>query len=242
MTLDEEIEQYGKVVYRKGEDLPNQIYVVAQSHNNPDGSFNENIPMVQLEIFRIGQNLTKNYEVFLILPESRNKETDYYLSEDKQLREILCENFFRWHHERTKNDKDVIHLLEEGLSDNIRGATLLACEPNVVMQGAESKLAHELALHAIYNNQTYGLQFLSRLREINLLFNIPKVTSREFNLGRVPNLNSMVTFGGGHMDKMRYAIDNDGFGISLMNGYNFLPLNYQKQGYGVTIIMPHHAY
>ena len=203
-NLEEKLNNYGEVIYSTGADLPNQVYIIAQVHTDPFGRIHPIVPKVQLEIFRIGQFLAKYRNVYLILPEGRYNEVDYY-AKILKLKDNFGDDYCEMQRRVTSHDQPLLKYIEKNIKKDphmFDASTLISVEPNMVLQGAESRVCHEVALDSAMKHRPIAFDYFDMLREINLLLNIPKVSLREYELGRIPNMNSMAIFGLNHINSL----------------------------------------
>jgi hypothetical protein len=89
------------------------------------------------------------------------------------------------------------------------------------------------------------LKYLSDLRTAEILRNIPKVSQREFDAGRSPNLNALIPLGYLHINKLIEWVERDEVHLKefLSGGFHAIdfPLNYSDLGYGVVVIVTQNA-
>ena len=192
-----------------------------------------------MEIFRIGQFLAKYRNVYLILPEGIYNEVDYH-AKILKLKDNLGDDYYEMQRRVTSHDQSLLNFFERGMEkDHTFGAgSLLSVEPNMVLQGAESRICHEVALDSMKKDRLIAFDYFNMLREINLLLNIPKVSLREYELGRIPNMNSMTIFGLNHINSLAAILHSGEINLSSLEGVLNIDVNYTKNNFGFSVIIP----
>ena len=240
-TSSFDISKYGNVVYSYNEGAPNKIYFIGDMHaTERDGKYIlfENGPRVQLEAYRIAQQLILQKTVQLYLPESIALGENVPRGLPGKLLSELGNS----------SDDD----LEKVLRDFPIDAKLLLemTYSQLDIKGAENKQSLELQDRTLKapNEQLYDsmplIRFVARLRSGYILINAPLVIESEFNRGSITNRNAMITIGNSHMGHFIDFLKNGRIYIPSQNmGEDIIPrldvpLNLKESNYGVIIIRP----
>ncbi len=233
--LNREIERYGKVTYSYNTTSKNQIYVVGQAHENPDGTMEHYVPKVQLEIFRIGQILAENHDVMLGIQEGEgcDEQQDDY----KAMFEGLGEKV---QYLKALSDEDIM----ANFGSVSFCMPLLVAANGIDVQGAEDGRMHSIAKHIAklngFNSKSW--EYVNDVRSAKVLMQTPSVASREYLDGRTPNLDALVVIGNAHLPAMMRFVKYKIVYIPAIEGTVFgevvEPFDLASLDYGITFIEP----
>ncbi len=242
MTLEDEIKDYGEIIFKIRQDAPNQLYVIGQSHKKLDGTQSEHIPKIQMEVFRIGQKLIDKFKVGLFLAEGYFENTVY----EKKRKENIQETDIRRLAEYCKDDDYIVSSTKDHADwDAVFYFQLFT---NVNIQGAEDRIYHRNVITLLTSQRNPVSDVLyayyNHLRTMAVLLNGPKVVDREQEARRLISSNFAIIFGDDHIPKLIESVEKDYFKVdfSRLSPLPFdkisQPLKYEQLGYGATVIRP----
>lgn len=277
--------EYGTIVEQIRPEAPHQLYIVAQKHrlteekeklkSKPSGPYNLDIGRVQTSVYRILEELMHERAVKLFLHEGAftkdDHETAYAAGLPNRRRQLRADP-------RTEsvathpldNDLTLFFGYKEGSPFAEPIPHLRLIYDGIVMQGWDHEHYHKLVDEfsgrsiAAFKAGKYDLalelmayvDYFHIMRSGYGLLNAPLMAHKEYEKGRIPNLNTAMVVGLIHFDELLEFVRNDRVvieGIStpewvttekdLYEGMD-VALNYpllgfpESQGFGVTFIRP----
>jgi len=234
--------EYGRIVYQKNGQCPQQIYIIGQSHRSAlTGRSGSDTVKVQSEIYRIGEWLIREQNVELLLPEGFFQKSPRKQSFESSARRetALFDN----------------QTLEAALSDSSRVVNadlLLNASYKIRLGQIEDEPLYRdirrLLREAHRSNSLYLLSKLDGLqdkRTATLLQNIPDVVEKSFRTGRIENRKAIFTIGLAHLNEIINILQHGSLPPAAdlnsgpMQGHSDEEsLKLLDQGYGVTVIIP----
>jgi len=235
---------FGQVIYRVNENSLKQVYIIGISHRSAEtGQNGSNTVKTQADIFRIGEWLSHNRELQLLLPEGYFTAKVNYcpptvlglpagLLDNSLLEKKLADESRFVNAEMLLKENCQIHVSQvedRDLYDTVY-SSLLSLQSTDTSQSPQERLSR--------------LQYLQELRAAVLLQKISEIIDRELNSGEIKNRSAMFTIGLNHIqDFVRYFQSNKiqietppSAPRQLANSQS--EVNFLKTGYGVTIIIP----
>ena len=235
---------FGQVIYRVNENSLKQVYIIGISHRSAEtGQNGSNTVKTQADIFRIGEWLSHNRELQLLLPEGYFTAKVNYcpptvlglpagLLDNSLLEKKLADESRFVNAEMLLKENCQIHVSQvedRDLYDTVY-SSLLSLQSTDTSQSPQERLSR--------------LQYLQELRAAVLLQKISEIIDRELNSGEIKNRSAMFTIGLNHIqDFVRYFQSNKiqietppSAPRQLANVQS--EVNLLKTGYGVTIIIP----
>lgn len=235
---------YGKVVFHKGGQARQQIYILGQNHRSPlTGKNGDKTLQAQMEIYRIGEWLIRNRQVELLLPEG-------YFGESPQV-------------ERTRDLRErPLHksidnaILRDELGDArtfANAALLLKSHYGVQLGQAEDKGLYGAVADSFRQlsgqEGKISSELLTRLscfqerRTAAMLQKIPAVVEREFQAGSIRSRNAIFIVGMAHIAEIIQFLEEESIVLtpSRQELVRSAPceLALLRENYGVTVILPH---
>ncbi len=246
-------ERYGRVIYEKNPDAPNQLYFVGMYH--PDLITHleyEKTPEVQTEVYRIGEYLIRNWDVELALAEGGIYDEDYFDSY-KKMREQLLGQIppDKTLDPRLLEDETLINFFRNDSTKVYIATSLLSLYYNLDIQGAEERKFHEEHVkyayflktkRRLYNPNGEVENWLEKARTACILVNAPEVIEREKQKRRIVNRNALFTLGVRHLDELVEWLEKERIELEDKPQYGYrgvnIVLDYEIRGYGVKVIRP----
>jgi hypothetical protein len=233
--------EYGEIVYQKNGHLPQQIFIIGQSHRSAlTGQAGSDTVKVQAEIYRIGEWLIREKKVGLLLPEGFFQSVP---NENVSLADAARETI------RLDNQT-----LEAELSDTrrfVNADLLLNASYNIRLGQIEDEQLYRDIRHLLREaRQENSLSVLAKLdglqeeRTTVMLQNIPDVVEEAFRTGRIDNRKAMFTIGLAHVGEIINVLQRGSLRLppaksGLTEGeLGETTLKLLEQGYGVTVIIP----
>lgn len=242
-------ESLGKIIYRVNAESPSQLYIVGISHR---GTFSrECCPTTvktQTEVYRIGEWLKQRKDLDLLLPEGffRPKRGR---SANKMATEVALQK------ESTPSLNDEV--LKRRLSSHARfvNAEMLLME-DLHMQAGQvedrdlygevysglRRLGRAQKDSEEYLQASSALHHLQKMRTAYILQKAPEVIDVRFTQGRIRKREALLTIGLNHLREIISYIKKDKIDLgSSPDGQegHAARLNLIKEGFGITVIVPH---
>lgn len=233
-------EQFGEIVYQTTKEARSRIYIIANGHRSAvNGASNTRILQAQLETFRIGEWLINQNRIELLLPEGffgewlgEKPENDIWSSLDNQL---LMEKLA---------NTSVFVNAEVLLHENF-GIGLNQIEDRTLYRQSRDLLRlSKLTSNLISSEVLLELDYLQKLRTVNLLQKAPEIVDAAHNRGQISLPNAMLTIGLAHLDELIAFLEADEINLEelITSSYAFPSLkeklNLQNRNIGITVIVP----
>ena len=236
---------YGKVIYRYNENSPKKLYIIGISHRDCQSRLNGgNTAKTQVEVYRIGEWLTRNRQVDLLLPEG----------------------FFN-----PSNAIDDLHLVRQGIPMNnsiietkltddshfVNAEILLMEHLQMPACQVEDRGLYDAVLNSVIKLKEEAndpadclslraeIKYLQEKRTAAILQKIPAVIKKNFHNGNINSETALFTIGLNHIDTIIKYIEQEAIHIqppssnSPMKDDYVADLALLKEGFGIIIIIPH---
>jgi hypothetical protein len=235
---------YGKVIYRYNEKSPKKLYIIGISHRDCQSRLNgSNTAKTQVEVYRIGEWLTRNRQIDLLLPEGffnpSNATDDLH-----HIRQSI----------RTNNST-----IEKKLTDDshfVNAELLLMEHLQMPACQVEDKGLYDAVLNRVLKLSDEAndpadclslrteIEYLQEKRTATILQKIPAVIEKNFQNGKIGSENALFTIGLNHIDTIIKYIEQKAIHIQPPSTNSPIKDDYVadlallKEGFGIIIIIP----
>ena len=248
--------EYGEVIYHVEGTGSNQLYIIGISHRDPQKSLNNSTTVkTQADVFRIGEWLSANRQLQLLLPEGYFGQSESVPAEASRLAQIAFN-----HQSATASlqlDNVILYrkLADESCFTNAEMLLMESCK--LPVSQVEDQQIYDAVLRGLMNLQGSGtgadtsysqrhaeLEYLQQTRTAVLLQKIPSVIDGQMDNGTIHHRSAMFTIGLNHLQDIIRYLQNDAISIDFpgpegrQDIRQQARLNLLKQGYGITIIIP----
>jgi hypothetical protein len=231
--------EFGEIVYQKHPECPVQLYIIGNSHRSSSTGHNGiNTVPSQVQTYRIGEWLIRQYQVELLLPEGffGRKGSAGILDAAVWIEEPA---------------------LEETLADTstfINADLLLHRNYGVGLQQVEDREMYRNVREYLHTGLQNGgnllasfgleLEYLQERRSAAILQSIPAAIDSEYRQGNIAQPRAILTIGMAHLDEIikflelgKIEIPAPPIGASGFEAYSEA-LELLAKGVGVTVIVP----
>jgi hypothetical protein len=243
----------GQEIYRINSELPNQIYIVAQSHRGSlSGRSGILTEQIQAEVFRLGEWLILNRQVELLLPEGFFRR-----SSGKSIKPAVSSPVTRGvsSNLQTLDDQTLVATLAD-TSRFVNADILLHNYMDIKVQQVEDKglylsvrdlLGRLMRCSEAEEDLVLNmLDYQQRKRSAIILQNIARILEEEYNNQAISHKNAIVSIGLAHVDEIIDFIEAGRIEISELPsadencdcGQYSRSLLSLKEQYGITVILP----
>lgn len=236
-------ENYGRVIYQKNPDAPNQLYIISQLHRSSVSRRNvtSTVPRAQLEVYRISEHLIEHNGIELILHEGFNAEKDYssmFQSMRANARRSGSDPFMEY---IAHSDRGLESLFaDEGTT--LDAVAILVNNYAIDFQGAEDETLYNIQDQRFGRDPRELILALAKVRSAKLLQNAPLVIEREVTAGRIHNKKAIVVIGDAHIDEMMRYLEEDRVMVDGIPQLQIAgidePLGLTERNYGASVILP----
>lgn len=230
--------EFGEIVYQTPETNGPRIYIIANGHRSAvSGAGNAAVVESQIETFRIGEWLINQSRIELLLPEGffgewPGKSSDTQRNvDDTSLRTRLA-------------DRSVFVNAELLLHERF-GIGLNQVEDRALYRQARDLLRISMSSSSLISSEVHNeLEYLQKLRTINLLKKAPEVVDAALKNGLISAPNAMVTIGLAHLDDLIAYLEADEIKLAeLTTPAQVYPRQQEKlelsnREIGITVIVP----
>jgi hypothetical protein len=243
--------EYGEVIYRTHGSSPKQLYIIGISHRDSQNGINGSSTIqTQTDIFRIGEWLSRNRKLQLLLPEG------YF---DGKGNSPVISQSQKYVNNQAPGQLDNVFLQQKFADENrfVNAEMLLMENFNMRVCQVEDRPIYDAVRNSLDNlkeaaiagdaplaERLAELQYLQETRTVKLLQKIPSLIDDAVCDGTVRDRSAMFTIGLNHIKDIVRYFKNDAINIALPSSEQFQPASYKtelnliKNGYGVTIIIP----
>ena len=249
-------DKYGEVIYHVEGTGSSQLYIIGISHRDPQEGLNTSTTVeTQAEIYRIGEWLSSNRQLQLLLPEGYFGESESVTPEASGLEQAT------FNHQSAATslqlDNAILHRKLADESCFVNAEMLLMDSCKLPVSQVEDQKIYDAVLHGLMNLRGSGsgvdtsysqreaeLEYLQQTRTAVLLQKIPSVIDGQMDNGTIHNRSAMFTIGLNHLQDIIRYLQNDAISIDYPGPkgredfHQQARLNLLKQGYGITIIIP----
>ncbi len=235
---------YGKVIYSYNENSPKKLYIIGINHRNSQSRLNgDKTAKVQAEVYRIGEWLSRNNKLDVILPEG-------FFSSASAVTELQPVA------QRASLDNN---LLEQKLADDscfVNAEMLLMEHFQMPACQVEDRQMYDAVLNAAVQLKAKAddpaacqsliaeIDYLQEKRTAAILQKIPEVVKERFLNGSIKSENALFTIGLNHIITIINFLEQKAIHIQPPSSNppakedDVADLKLLKEGFGIIIIIP----
>lgn len=225
--------EYGKIVYHRNGDNPQQVYIIGQGHRSAQTGLNGvDTVQIQSEIYRIGEWLIREKGVGLLLPEGFFQKTPNAPQATANREAVSFDN----------------STLHQKLADTrrfVNADMLLNASYHIRLAQVEDEVLYHNVGALLQQVRTdpradiRELELIQEKRTAAMLQNIPNAVDAAFNCGEISNHKAMFTIGMTHLDELLRLLEpKDINPPAHVGAAPYTGLQLLERGYGVTVIVP----